>query len=172
MGKARFVRLSLCVAVDDIMLFFVLSTMTERSYSMSDGVSKSSLELRRHLLQHNAGEIVSAMRAAGLTDPVGLIVEMGDNFGMQLAYGIMEARGMSREEIAEVVTKLSRNAIPTFTAVISFEQAKKTLALSSDTAILNLSAARPAGVYWIVVIGGGGNSYSHVPIPGINADLN
>ena len=139
---------------------------------MSDGVSKSSLELRRHLLQHNAREIVSAMRAARLADPVGLIVEMSDDFGKQLAYGIMEVRGMSREEIAQLVATLSQNVIPTFTAVISLEQAKKTLALSSDTAILNLSAARPAGVYWIVVIGGGGNSYSQVPIPGINADLN
>ncbi len=139
---------------------------------MSEGVSKSSVELRRHLLQHNAEEIVSAMRTSGLQDPVGLIVEMSDGFGKELAYGIMEARGMSHGEVSERVATLARTAIPTFTAVISFEQAKRTLALSSDTAVLNLSAARPAGVYWIVVIGGGGNSYSQVPIPGINADLN
>jgi len=139
---------------------------------MSDGVSKSSLELRRHLLQCNAEEIVSAMRRAGLADPVGLIVEMTDSFGKQLAYGVMESRGMTKAEVAERIAALSRNAIPTFTAVVSFEQARKTLELSSDTAILNLSAPRPPGVYWIVVIGGGGNSYSQVPIRGMNPSSN
>jgi hypothetical protein len=140
--------------------------------SESEGVSKSSVELRRHLLQHNAEEIVSAMRTSGLQDPVGLVVDMSDGFGKQLAYGIMESRGMSQAEVSERVAALSRSSIPTFTAVISLEQAKRTLALSSDTAIFNLSAARPAGAYWIVVIGGGGNSYSQVRITGINASRN
>ncbi len=139
---------------------------------MSDGVSKASLELRRHLLAQNAVEIVSAMQKSGLQDPVGLIVEMTDPFGKQLVYGILEARGVQKSEIAERIAALSRNAIPTFTAVISLEQAKKTLSLSSDTAVMNLSASRPAGTYWIVVIAAGGNSYSQVPLPTLNSDRN
>lgn len=139
---------------------------------MSDGVSKASLELRRHLLAQNAVEIVSAMQKSGLQDPVGLIVEMTDPFGKQLVYGILESRGMQKSEIAERIAALSRNSIPTFTAVVSLEQAKKTLSLSSETAEMNLSAQRPAGTYWIVVIAGGGNSYSQVPLPSLNSDRN
>ncbi|MEN9556669.1 MAG: hypothetical protein RLZZ232_2955 [Planctomycetota bacterium] len=139
---------------------------------MSDGVSQSSIDLRRHLLSQNAVEIVSAMQKAGLSDPVGLVVEMTDPFGKQLVYGILEARGLQQSEIAEQIALLSRNAIPTFTAVVSFEQAKRTLSLSSDTAEQNLTAARPPGSYWIVVIAGGGNSYSLVPLPLLSSDRN
>jgi hypothetical protein len=48
--------------------------------------------------------------------------------------------------------------------VVSFENAKKVLSLTSDTAELSLSAPRPPGVYWIVIVAGGGNSYAQVSV--------
>jgi hypothetical protein len=104
------------------------------------------------------------MQESGMADPVGMIIEMPDDIGKQLTYAAHEKQGMPRHEIPELIASYCKSAIPTFKAVVTFETAKKVLPLTSDTAEQSLSAPRPAGVHWIVVVASGGNSYAQVPV--------
>ena len=131
---------------------------------MTKGISEKSKQLRRHLLNHNGPDVVQRMQESGMADPVGMIVEMTDNIGKQLTYAALEKQGMPKHEIPELIASYCKNAIPTFKAVVTFETAKKVLPLTSDTAEQSLSAPRPPGVHWIVVVAGGGNSYAQVPV--------
>lgn len=131
---------------------------------MNSGVSDQSRQLRRQLLDHNGPDVCSRMQQSGVADPVGLIIQMTDPFGKQIAYAILENHGMQKPEIAERIAALSRNAIPTFKAVMPFSRACQLLTLTSETARENLRRPRPPGHYWIVVIAGHGNSYAQVPL--------
>lgn len=71
---------------------------------------------------------------------------------------------MPRHEIAELIAVYCKNVIPNFKCVVSFETAQTILRSTCETALQNLTAPRKPGVYWIVVVGGGGNSYAQVPI--------
>jgi hypothetical protein len=54
------------------------SAMTDAVFesAMTDGLSRKSQELRRHLLSHNGPDVVRRMQEAGFKDLVGLILEM------------------------------------------------------------------------------------------------
>ena len=131
---------------------------------MTKGISEKSKQLRRHLLNHNGPDVVQRMQESGMADPVGMIIEMTDDIGKQLTYAALEKQGMPRHEIPELIASYCKNAIPTFKAVVTFETAMKVLPLTSDTAEQSLSAPRPRGVHWIVIVAGGGNSYAQVPV--------
>lgn len=133
---------------------------------MTDGLSPKSQELRRHLLSHNGPDVVRRMRESGLNDPVGLIIEMTDDTGKQLTYAALELRGTLKQDIAELIAKYCRKAIPTLKLVVDFETARSVLALTSNTAEQNLSVPRRLGAHWIVIVAGGGNSYAQIPLIG------
>ena len=137
---------------------------TVRESTMTKGISEKSKQLRRHLLNHNGPDVVQRMQESGMADPVGMIIEMTDDIGKQLTYAALEKQGMPRHEIPELIASYCKNAIPTFKAVVTFETAMKVLPLTSDTAEQSLSAPRPPGVHWIVIVAGGGNSYAQVPL--------
>jgi len=132
--------------------------------AMKKGITPESKELRRHLLSHNGPDVVERMQQSGMADPVGMIIEMTDEIGKQLTYAALEKQGMPRHEIPELIASYCKNAIPTFKCVVSFETAKKILPITSETALQNLTTPRKPGVHWIVVVGGGGNSYAQMPI--------
>jgi len=131
---------------------------------MNNGLPDRSVELRRHLLSYNGPDVVRRMAASSFSDPVGLIIEMTDDTGKQLTYAALELQGMLQQDIAELIASYCRKAIPTFKCVVSFDTAKSVLALTSDTAEQNLAVPRKPGVYWIVIVAGGGNSYAQVPV--------
>ena len=131
---------------------------------MQAGLSNQAMLLRRHMLEHNGDEIVRRMKESGFDNPVGLIVEMTDDIGKSLAYAAMEAEGIPKYEIPELIAKVSRDAIPTFLCVLHFEDAKLIMARTSDSAEKNFGAPRKLGAAIVVVIAGGGNTYAHVPL--------
>lgn len=131
---------------------------------MTKGLSDESRELRRHLLNHNAPDVVRRMQESGFDDPVGLIIEMTDDTGKQLTYAALELQGMLKQDIAELIASYCRKAIPTLKIVVDFETARSVLALTSETADQNLSVPRRLGFHWIVIVAGGGNSYALVPV--------
>jgi len=53
-----------------------------------------------------------------------------------------------------------KEAIPAFKPIESFETALKILPLTSETAEQNLKGPRGPGTHWIVIVGGGGNSFA------------
>ena len=134
---------------------------------MERGISEKSKQLRRHLLNHNAPDVAKRMQESGMSDPVGLIVEMTDDIGKKLTYAALEKQGMPKHEIPELIAAYCKNAIPTFKCVLSFDTAKKILHITAETAVQNLTAPRNPGVHWIVVVAGGGNSYAQVPVRGV-----
>ena len=131
---------------------------------MQAGLTNQAMLLRRHMLEHNGDEIVRRMNESGFDNPVGLIVEMTDDIGKSLAYAAMEAEGIPKYEIPELIAKLSRDAIPTFLCVFDFEDAKRLMARTSDSAEKNFGVPRKPGTAIVVVIAGGGNTYAHVPL--------
>ena len=131
---------------------------------MTKGISEQSKQLRRHLLNHNAPDVMQRMQQSGMADPVGLIVEMTDDVGKQLTHAALEKQGMPKHEIPELIASYCKNAIPTFKCVVSFDTARKILPITSETALQNLNAPRKPGVHWIVIVAGGGNSYAQVPV--------
>jgi hypothetical protein len=92
---------------------------------MAKAVSEKSKQLRRHLLNHNAPDVMKRMQKSGMADPVGLIVEMTDEFGKQLTYAALEKQSMPKHEIPELIASYCKNAIPMFKCVVSFETARK-----------------------------------------------
>ena len=131
---------------------------------MQAGLSNQAMLLRRHMLEHNGDEIVRRMKESGFDNPVGLIVEMTDNIGKSLVYAAMEAEGIPKHEIPELIAKFSCDAIPTFLCVFHFEDAKRLMARTSDSAEKNFDAPRKPGSAIVIVIAGGGNTYAHVPL--------
>ena len=131
---------------------------------MERGISEKSKQLRRHLLNHNAPDVAKRMQESGMSDPVGMIIEMTDDIGKQLTYAALEKQGMPKHEIPELIASYCKNAIPTFKCVVSFDTAKKILHITSETAVQNLTAPRKPGVHWIVIVAGGGNRYAQVPV--------
>ena len=121
-------------------------------------------ELRRHLLSHNGPDAVDRMQQSGMADPLGMLIEMTDDIGKQLTYAALEKQGMPRHEIPELIASCCKNAIPTFKCVVSFETALKLLPLTSETAEQNHKGPGRPGTRWIIIVGGGGNSYAQVPI--------
>ncbi len=100
---------------------------------MEKGLSEQSKQLRRHLLNHNAPDVMKWMQESGMADPVGMIIEMTDDIGKQLTYAALEKQGVLRHEISELIASYCKNAIPTFKCVVSFETAKKILPITSKT---------------------------------------
>jgi len=131
---------------------------------MTKGISQESKDLRRHLLSHNGPDVADSMAQSGFEDPVGLIIEMTDDIGKRLTYAALESQGMPWHEIPELIARYCKNAIPTFKAVITFETALRILPLTSETAEQNLKGPRRPGTRWIVIVGGGGNSYAQLPV--------
>ncbi len=60
---------------------------------MEKGLTEQSKQLRRHLLNHNAPDVMKWMQESGMEDPVGMIVEMTDDIGKQLTYAALEKQG-------------------------------------------------------------------------------
>ena len=121
-------------------------------------------ETRRRLLSHNGQEMANRiLNDTTVDDPVGLIIEMTDPIGKQIAYASLESQGMANSDIAELIAATSRNAIPTHTTVLPMAFAKQVLSETSPTAESHLSVDRIPGNRFIVIIGGGGNSYVQVP---------
>lgn len=130
---------------------------------MIDGLSRDSQARRRLLFEHNGEEVAQNVMESDLDDPVGFIIEMTDPLGKQIAYAILQSQGMKNHEIAELIAANCHDAIPTLKALVPMELVKRTLSHTSTTAIANLSAERISGNRFIVIIGGGGNSYVQVP---------
>ena len=132
---------------------------------MTKGISEQSKQLRRHLLNHNAPDVMKWMQESSMADPVGMIIEMTDDIGKQLTYAALEKQGMPRHEIPELIASYCKNAIPTFKCVVSFETAVKILPINSGkTTRKNLSAPRKSSFHRIVIVRDAGNSYAQGPL--------
>ncbi len=132
---------------------------------MKPGLSKNSMELRRHLLRFNGEDIVGRMKDSGLQSPVGLIVEMTDPMGKVLTYAAMESNGVPKHEIPELSARYTKDqATPTFLCVVDLPVFKKILSATSESAESNLSKPLPPGYALVVIVAGGGNSYAQVLI--------
>lgn len=125
---------------------------------MEKGLTEQSKQLRRHLLNHNAPDVMKWMLESGMADPVGMIIEMTDDIGKQLTYAAHEKQGVPRHDIPELIATYCKNAIPTLKRVIPLGLSRKILPIASETVRQNLTAPRKPCVHWIVIVGDGGHS--------------
>jgi len=133
---------------------------------MEQGLSNQSMNHRRHMLNHNAQEIIQRIYESDIPDPVGMIIDMTDEMGKVLTYHALERHGYPKHEIPEIIAKYTKDgATPTFLCVTNLEAARKVLLATSETAAENLSRPIAPDRAWVVVGGAGGNSYAQVPIP-------
>ena len=71
---------------------------------MTKGISEQSKQLRRRLLNYNAPDVIERMQESGMTDPVGMIIEMTDDIGKQLTCAALEKLGMPKHGIPELIS--------------------------------------------------------------------
>jgi len=138
------------------------------------GMSKSDMAQRRAMLEHNEPMLSKAMKESGLSDPVGIVADARDKMGRKLFKLALLASGKSEQDaekkIAEMIEQMGRQEqYPTGLLVVSWERAEKLLPLTSPTASANLRKLKPmcqagTGIYLIVGVGRGGNTYGIVPI--------
>ncbi len=124
---------------------------------MTPGLSEQSKQLRRHLLNHNAPDVMKWMQESGMADPVGMIIEMTDDIGKQLTYAALEKQGMPRHAIPELIASYCKNAISTFKCVVTFEIAMRVQRLHvrhCREKSFSTTSTRSS------IVGGGGNSYA------------
>jgi len=81
---------------------------------MSHGISEQSKRLHRHLLNHNAPDVLKWMQESGTAHPVGRFVEMTDDIGKQLTFAALEKLEMPRREIPELIAYNCKNSNPMF----------------------------------------------------------
>ena len=70
---------------------------------INQGPSEQSKQLRRHLLDENAPDVMKRLQESDMEDPVGMTIKMTDDIGKRLAYAAVEKQGMETDEIPELV---------------------------------------------------------------------
>lgn len=120
---------------------------------------------RRDFLARNKDDLIRRMRESGITHPVGVVVDVRDFQGRQFAIAV----GLTEGEIDDLIAKYEGSMIPTVTCVLTWEQARKIMPLTSPTAEESLNAAwrlcSLTGQALTIAIMGKGNSYALVSLP-------
>lgn len=126
------------------------------------GLTNDDKARRYSMIEYNMNAIMGLMRDSGFDDPVGLLIDPTDNYGKEIAQAIFETnygKG-SKDKFVDQCQSIDR--IPTMMTVITLEQAKEILTITSPTATKNLATPRPPNTHFVVAIAGGGNSYAGV----------
>ena len=118
---------------------------------------------RSHLLKFNIEKIehgyLQAVRA-GEEHPVMLVVDLRDKMGYELASRIdPENTPRVRDECVR------RDVIPTAILAVSLPVAVKVIGFMTPTGRETLQRPLPEGMFWVVSISAGGNSYGMMRIP-------
>jgi hypothetical protein len=120
---------------------------------------------RRDFLEQNRENLTQQMMQCGLANPVGVVADVRDFHGRQFAI----AGGLTEAEIDALIAKHEGSMIPTVTCVLTWEQARKIMPLTSPTAEESLNAAwrlcSLTGQALTIAIMGKGNSYALVSFP-------
>lgn len=121
---------------------------------------------RRELLKVHHEFMAQAMRECrdtdGISDPVGLVIQLHDKMGSQLAAALRQLNGDSMPEPPKPGGDVALCQLN----VVDIGLAKKLLPFTSPTALSSLSTPRPVGVYLIVVVAYGGNAYAGIRLDG------
>ena len=131
-----------------------------------EGVSTDVVRDRRDFLERNRENLIEHMSQSGLANPVGVVADVRDFHGRQFAI----AGGLTDAEIDALIAKHEGSMIPTVTGVLTWEEARKIMPLTSPTAKESLNAAwRLCSVTrqaLAIAIMAKGNSYALVSLPG------
>ncbi len=134
------------------------------------GMSMDAVQDRRDFLERNRDNLIQQMKQSGLAKPVGVVADVRDFHGRQFAI----AGGLTEEEIDDLIAKHEGIMIPTVTGVLTWEEARKIMPLTSPTAKESLNAAwrlcSVTGQALTIAIMAKGNSYALVSLPGTVAE--
>lgn len=134
--------------------------------SAHQGMSADAFLDRRDFLQRTEGDLIRQMHLSGISNPVGVVADVRDFHGRQFAIAI----GQAEADIDALIAKHEGKLIPTVTGVLTWEQARKIMPLTSPTANESLNAAwrlcSLTGQALTIAIMGKGNTYALVSFPG------
>jgi hypothetical protein len=129
---------------------------------------------RRAMLDHNMNLLVKSMKESGLADPVGIVADTRDTMGRRLFKSALIATGKTEREADEQIRAMSeemakKKQFLTGILVVDWKRAEAILPLTSPTTSENLRNMKPqfqtgTGIYLIVAVGSGGNTYGVVEI--------
>lgn len=129
------------------------------------GLTNDDRTRRYSMIEYNMNAIIGLMSASGFADPVGLLIDITDEYGKIIAQAVFEkvyGEG-TKDKFVEQCQSIDR--IPTMMTVIPFDKAAELLSITSPTATKNLATPRPPNTHFVVAIGGGGNSYAGIQLP-------
>lgn len=133
--------------------------MSKQKRRMNDSLDRADF------LDRNRSELIRLMAESGIPDPVGVVVDVRDFHGRQFALAL----GKSDAEIDAVIAKYKSEMIPTLTAILTWEQARRLMPHTSPTATTNLNAAwrlrSLTGQALAIAITAKGNLYELVNLP-------
>jgi putative hemolysin len=153
----------------------------EGSARMNDvlpqGVSGDAKAARRHLLYSNLAvlrQMMSESRAMEAADPVGIIADGNNRYGMAIAasmYCIQD--GLTKDQaLAKVKEEIAgynrQHKTPTYTMALPLSSAKALIGVTAPTARQNIEAfkaVRLPGQFLVVVIANDGNTYATIELP-------
>ena len=101
------------------------------------GISLDARLDRRDFLERNQDDLIRRMRESAITKPVGVVVDVRDFYGRRFAI----ATGLPELEIDALIAKHEGKLIPTVSVVLTWEQARKIMPLTSPNATESLNAA-------------------------------
>ena len=121
---------------------------------------------RHRFLETNTERLVDSIKRSGIADPVGVVADLRDFQGRQLALW----SGISEANIdAEVQDARTQGQVATLGLVISWKDALEIMPNTSPTASQHLKKSRKmcrrSNGTLLIAIMGGGNSYAIVNIP-------
>jgi hypothetical protein len=119
---------------------------------------------RQHLIEANLPALTKLMRTSGIDHPFGLALDVRDHHARQFALALHQ----SEQEIDELVRAHEGKKIPTFLAVITWEQARLAFPHTSPTAIQSLDTlwllCKDGQYAAVAAVSEGGNGYRLVPV--------
>src|SRR4051794_14982602 len=114
---------------------------------------------RNDFFERNQDELIQLMNQSGITDPVGVLLDVRDHHGRQFAIAI----GQTDAEVDAFIAKHAGKTIPTIKSVITWEHARLLMPYTSPTALKTLSecssVCKSTGQCLAIIIAGKGNAY-------------
>lgn len=121
-------------------------------------------EERHHFLDHMRGRLKDVIAESVVADPVGVVVDLLDFQGRQVALFV----GLTEDEIDEHI-RGAGSQVPAFVTTLSFDVALNVMPNTSPTAVEHLLKIKEVsdanGGVPVIAIMGGGNTYAVVDRP-------
>lgn len=129
------------------------------------------MNTRHWLLNYHSQQIINNIKNGvleGMDDPVGMVIDVSDEFGYNLALAVVEKNGIPDSTIENLIAECKdKNQIPTLQIAVEMETVKKILPFTSATALNSIAKfeqMRKPNHYLAVIMAEKGNTYAAIEV--------